>query len=704
MSRYGIDHDTLERIVLISSIAAYMMFQCIMQTLFHQAGVTTMHACTRLIFRIAVLLLCSTGAVAQVSPTVSTRWGLHLGGNYNIAGVGFGNWAKDPNRSGPQFSELVYNDGQGAGLYAGVNFQTAITDNFHFGTRISYDNRSLTANDDKSFPKPGTILTTTTGQYYNDEYKFHTDYLTLEPYFTYYIGSKFHITAGVGVGLALTNTFDYAPEGGIAQNGLEVAQTDSIKHKITGSGFAGVGYDVFLSDPGSRNQWILTPFVETSYMVSQRGVDFTNQNAFDDALSTMSIRAGVSLTFGLGEMFETTALPSTPEPVRAPEPAPTKLFSVVDPLDGVYSKRIERAEFPLRPFVFFDKGSSEIPTRYNKITRSQTRLFATTSGLTADDLANTDIRPVIQRDIYYNILNVMGYRLSSIPGSSVELYASDPGGRNAQAYAETVKNYLVDTWGVSPNQITIATGDPEPRSGSTRTTAADQALIADENRRVQFRNMKPNQLGARVPVSSIRTAEIDHEVYIDMASMRDVEQWSATISGNGASRSYGPFRGSSAYIDPTGLVSSDMRAQKFTLTVNAKLRNGSMRTESEPITLVRTDREGLSSSHRLIFEYNEDDPVERSRNFLVNNVIPQIKNNSKVYIYGHTDAVGKGNLELAMKRADQVMGIVKEQLDARGISGVRVSSSAFGEDEPSFGNDVPEGRMYNRSVVIDVVP
>jgi outer membrane protein OmpA-like peptidoglycan-associated protein len=152
------------------------------------------------------------------------------------------------------------------------------------------------------------------------------------------------------------------------------------------------------------------------------------------------------------------------------------------------------------------------------------------------------------------------------------------------------------------------------------------------------------------------------------------------------------------------MIGTEMRAQKFDLTVNAKLRDGSLRTETEPITLVRTDREGLSTSHRLIFEFNEDDPVERSRSFLVSNVIPQVRSNSKVYVYGHTDAVGKGNMELAMKRADQVMSIMKDQLAARGVRGVRFSASSFGPDEPSFSNNLPEGRMYNRSVVIDIVP
>ena len=663
-----------------------------------------MNAATRFILRITVFITTGVVALAQAPPSVTTRWGLHLGGNYNIAGIGFGNWAQDPNRKGPQFSELVYNDGSGGGLYGGLSAQFSISDNFHFGTRISYDNRSLVANDNKSFPKPGTIQTSATAQYFNDEYTFHTDYLTLEPFVKFYLGSNFHITAGAGVGLALTNTFDYAPEAGTKQTSLDVAQTDSLKHKITGSGFAGFGYDFFVSDPGERNQWIITPYLETSYMVSQRGVDFTNQNAFDDAMSTISVRAGVSVAFGLAELITTSFNTRPAEPTRSPNPEPINLFQAVDPVDGVYSKRVERAEFPLRPYVFFDKGSTEIPDRYNKITKDYTRLFAAASGMTADDIANVEVRPIIQRDIYYNILNVMGYRLSMIPGSSVELYASDPAGKDALAYAESVKRYLVDVWNVSPNQLTITTGDPDPRSGSAATPIADRALVSEENRRVQFRNMKPDQLGARVPVSSVRGAEIDHEVFVNVNSIANVDQWTATISGNGTSRSYGPFRTNSAYLDPTGMLDADKRSQKYTLTVNAKLRDGSIRKQSEPITLVRTEREGTSSSHRLIFEYNENDPVERSKKFLMSNVVPTVRNNSKVYIYGHTDAVGNANLELAMKRADQVMEIMKEQLNARGVTGVRFISSAMGEDEPAFANSFPEGRMYNRSVVIDVVP
>ncbi|MBK6418761.1 MAG: hypothetical protein IPF79_06200 [Ignavibacteria bacterium] len=75
----------------------------------------------------------------------------------------------------------------------------------------------------------------------------------------------------------------------------KLVRRDSVKHGITWSGFAGIGYDIFLSDNTAKQQWILTPFLETTYMVSQRGVDLEDQAAFDDvARATVTIRAGIS--------------------------------------------------------------------------------------------------------------------------------------------------------------------------------------------------------------------------------------------------------------------------------------------------------------------------------------------------------------------------------------------------------------------------
>jgi outer membrane protein OmpA-like peptidoglycan-associated protein len=647
---------------------------------------------------VAALSLALVESLAQAPPIVSTRWGLLLGGNFNMAGIGYAKWVTDPNRPIGQFNQDYYNDGQGGGLYGGLSFQTSLTDGLHFGTRVTYDNRSLLATDEKSVIKGDGVASAEAVRYYNDDYQFNMSYVSIEPHFKFYVGDNFHVTAGVGLGAAIEQKFDFTPEAGAQQLDVDVAAPGTVKHALTGSGFAGFGYDVFLSSPTSSSQWILTPFVEASYMVGQRGTNFTNQNAFNDAMSTVSIRGGVALAFGSApEILESTR--EAPSPI--PAPVPGKLFRATEPREGVYSKRIERADFPLRPYVFFDRGSTEIPQRYVSLTRDQTRTFALAASTTTIDVSDVDQRPTVQRGVYYNILNYMGWRLTSYPGASVELYSSDPDGGNARANAERVRDYLVNVWGVKPEQLKITTGDPEPRSGTNRTASP---RLADENRRVQFRNMQPDRLGSRVMVTSVRPSETEHQMLIDLSAMRDLSSWGARIEGNGQRRTFGPFTQATTFLDPTGLLQPNQRSAKFTLTVDATSRDGQTRTESEQLTLVRTDQEGTSLRHRLIFEFNDDEPVARSKNFLVSDIIPEIRNGARVNIYGHTDEIGKANLELSMKRADQVMAMMKEELSARGIRNVRFTSNAVGEDEPLFANDTPEGRMYNRTVVIDVIP
>ncbi|MCX6140227.1 MAG: OmpA family protein [Candidatus Kapabacteria bacterium] len=637
-----------------------------------------------------VLIATSMGLLAQDPPKVPSRWGLHLGLNYNLSGIGFGYWVPDPNRPSGQFTTLVLNDGSGIGLYGGLNYQTALSDGIHLGARLSYDNRGLVAKDNQSYKKPD-------GTYFSDEYTFHNGFLTLEPFIKLYLGKQFHLTGGLGMGLALAQTFDYAPEGGSKIDGISVGgPTDSLKHTITWSGFAGFGYDIYLSDAQAKQQWILTPFVEASYMVSQRGVDLKDQASFDDALSTVTIRAGISLAFG-------DAVSSM---AAAPVAAPTKFFRVTPPADGIYSKRVEKAEFPLRPFVFINKNETQIPSRYTAMMAGETADFGRNTGLTADDLANVQERPFIQKEIYYHILNIMGYRLKNTPGSSMELYASDPDGKDPKPYAEDVKRYLVDVWGVSPDQLAIATGDPDPRSGTPRTPADDVPFTLEENRRVQLRKFNPDALGRRVPISVKREAEKENQIYTEITTNENIVSWQATLSGNGQKRSFGPFTSRSMYMDPTGLLATNQPSGQFTMEVVAKTADGRTLSDTEPFTLTRTASEGVSQRYRLVFNYAEEDPVGRSKDYLMKEIAPNLTSGAKVVIYGHTDNLGKDatNLDLSNSRANEVKKILQDAASSRGLSGVTITAKGMGENEPPFGNELPEGRMYNRTVIIDVIP
>lgn len=143
----------------------------------------------RLFLLLCIAVATSMSLLAQEPPRVPTRWGLHLGLNYNMAGVGYGYWAAgDPLRPGAQFTKLVLNDGSGIGLYGGLNFQTALTNSLFFGARLSYDNRSLIARDDQTYTKPD-------GSFLSDEYSFKNSFISLEPNVKLYLGRRFHVTS-----------------------------------------------------------------------------------------------------------------------------------------------------------------------------------------------------------------------------------------------------------------------------------------------------------------------------------------------------------------------------------------------------------------------------------------------------------------------------------------------------------------------------
>lgn len=645
-----------------------------------------MKLCIHFVLATIVLAISSSTVSAQDPPEVPTRWGMSLGLNYNMSGVGYGYWVLDPLRPNGQFIERVINDGSGIGLYGGLSFQTAISKSLHFGTRLSYDNRSFSAKDDQSYRSSAST-------FFNDSYEFHTSFITIEPHLKLYLGNAFHLTGGLGFGLALNQTFDYAPEDGAAQIGLEVGRADSIKHSLTGSFFGGVGYDIYLSSARSKQQWILTPFLETTYMVSQRGVDLADQGSFDDALSTISIRAGISLAFGSAK--------GVPDDV----PTSTRFFRVTPPADGSFTKRVEQTDFPLRPFVFFARSNPQIPSRYNAIAPADVPSFGPTTGLTANNLNEAKERPDVQNEVYYNILNILGYRLSNTSGSSMELYSSDPDGTDPLPNAESVKNYLVNVWGVRPEQLTVSVGVADPQSGTPRTPAADRPKAEEENRRVQFRSFNPESIGRRVPVIMRRSAETSNQVYLELLTNENIDSWQATISGKGHKRTFGPFSSRAEYLDPTGLLAIDQPSSVFTVEVTARTADGRTLTDQEDFTLTRTRRDGISKRFRLNFEYAEEDPVTRSEEYILNTIVPDIPDGALIYIYGHTDNLGTStkNLEFSKARATQVRQIIESAIGSRGIKNVTIVDKGTGEVNPPMLNSLPEGRMYNRTVIIDIL-
>jgi outer membrane protein OmpA-like peptidoglycan-associated protein len=72
-----------------------------------------------------------------------------------------------------------------------------------------------------------------------------------------------------------------------------------------------------------------------------------------------------------------------------------------------------------------------------------------------------------------------------------------------------------------------------------------------------------------------------------------------------------------------------------------------------------------------------------------------------ILIEGHTDSTGSEshNLELSRHRAEAVSGYLK----LNGVSGGRITTNGYGEDQPIASNGTAEGRQQNRRVDIAIM-
>ncbi len=75
---------------------------------------------------------------------------------------------------------------------------------------------------------------------------------------------------------------------------------------------------------------------------------------------------------------------------------------------------------------------------------------------------------------------------------------------------------------------------------------------------------------------------------------------------------------------------------------------------------------------------------------------------TKVRLEGYTDSDGSAayNLKLSAKRAEAV----KKELIARGIAASRITTKAYGEENPIASNATPEGKAQNRRVEAVLIP
>lgn len=645
---------------------------------------------------LAVILMQTAPLNAQTTGDTTAQWGnwwfgLYGGVNYSsFSGelTGFGNVTDPPS---------TFDAGSGIGLAAGGVLEYNPGKLLGFNFLLGYDSRPIAFDQVQTEVTPGKTFT--------EDLSTSFSYLAIEPSLRLNLGNRFlHVLLGPGFGLNLGKGVEYTL---VDTNNQTLANNQDLDlqtvRSFTIDAKASIGYDIPLAGPDASTQILLTPFAEFRLPIT----DYLDSEG--DEFKRLGIRGGLQIKFG--------SRPASPV-VLGPGGEPvTYDFRVDAPIVIAESRRVDET-FPLRNYVFFDPGSTAIPARYTRLSTQQASSFREEQLLKLEETAGSASRNVRgrsqrQMEVYYHMLNVYGDRMRRNPSAQLSLTGSANGdAAKGKEMAENVKQYLVSSFGIAANRITTkGQAMPSNKSGSGGSSGDDRAMIDAENWRVEISGT-PDDILAPVNIVTLEEEPVGNDVIFRLNGDDNVESASIEITErNGATRSFGPYSPfEDVRLDARELLGTGNREARFTAKTVYTLKNGStFESKGREFRLVRADpdEEQAGVRYSILFEFDQSKTVQTYETFLRETVAPAIPNGSTVIIHGHTDIVGtpEYNNKLSDGRVDETRRILTDALTKMGRK-VTFDSYGFGEDEKRspFGNQQPEQRFYNRTVIVEIVP
>ena len=603
----------------------------------------------------------------------------------------------------------TFHDGTGVGLFVAPLIEYRPANSF-WGVMIQagYDNRE------------GKFNEVTTPCNCPADLKTDLSYVTVEPSLRFSPPkSDLYLYAGPRLAFNLNKEFTY--QLGLNPDIPDQLPTDPVNGDFSSirptilSMQVGAGYDIHLTSENKKTQFILSPFVSFQPYFGQDPRTIETWNV-------TTLRVGATLKLGTGHKIQNKVKKADILPTEAVAAVaiPEANFTVNSPKNLVAESHV-REIFPLRNYVFFDLGSNQIPTRYVLLKRDQVQNFK------EDDLEmrtpeNLSGRSERQMKVYYNVLNILGDRMSKDPSSTVVLVGSSlDGNRDGREMAETVKHYLVTVFDINESRIsTVGRNRPMLPSGSLRGTT-DVVLVNEGDRRVSIESNSPSllmefQSGPNttlrpVAINAVQVAPTDSYVTfnVDKAD-KDFNSWSMEITDEtGKMQYYGPYTQDKVSISGNTLLGNRPEGDfKVQMIANAKMGKVVVKNTTIHVTQWKPAKDADGMRFSILYEFNKSNAIALYRKYLTEVVVPKIPQNGTVVIHGHTDIIGNEayNEKLSLSRANDVRNIIQEGLRKVGRNDVKFEVSGLGEDPRTapFNNKYPEERFYNRTVIIDIVP
>jgi outer membrane protein OmpA-like peptidoglycan-associated protein len=534
-------------------------------------------------------------------------------------------------------------------------------------------------------------------------------YLTIEPSLRFApFKNNFYLYAGPRFAFNRTKAFTY--QLGINPDFPDQAPTPAVNGEFSDirenliSMQIGAGHDIQLSSQNSKMQTVLSPFVAIQ--------PYFGQNPRSTETWTLTtLRVGAALKFGKGRKIPVAVVPPA-----APIVEPVVGFVVNSPKNNPETTSIIET-FPIRNYVYFDAGSTAIPSRYVTLEKYQVKDFKTNQleVFAPKELSGRANRQLM---VYYNVLNILGDRMVKNPSANIKLVgSSEKGTQEGKKMSESVKTYLVNTWGIDASRIAVE-GLNKPRIPSRSTGGTRELdLLLDGDRRVSIESSSPELLmefkggldAPLKPVSLLAPEESFVTFEVDGAE-EAFSSWTLEVKdAQGKIQNFGPYTEDKVSIAGESILGKKAEGD-YTVTMVGKTKDGQTIRKETPVKMVLwtppTSVEG--NRYSVIYEFNDAKAIASYEKYLTEVVAPKIPAGGTVTINGHTDSIGEEahNLGLSLARANDVKGILERSLLKSGRTDVKFVVNGFGEDEKvsPFKNKFPEERAYNRTVIIDVTP
>ncbi|MEP7234368.1 MAG: hypothetical protein ABI778_03640, partial [Ignavibacteriota bacterium] len=283
----------------------------------------------------------------------------------------------------------------------------------------------------------------------------------IQPMVNYQLSSAFAVHLGAEFGVVINSSFSQIESlkepqsSGVFDNGLRTRNPQSGKipdaNPIIASLLLGASYRLPLNTAGT-----LQAVPEISYSI---GLTPIAQNV---SWSVSSLRGGIAIRYEIPERPVVIPPPPRDTIPPPPPPLPMPIASVtaagVDPngqelasatlrVEEIYSVKMT----PLLPYIFFEEGSENLPSRYS-----------TLSPNSAKDFDEIQLKHSEAMEINHQTLNVIGKRLTDDPKASISLAGITVNRSQtviekklAVSRAETIATYLHSVWHIAASRIRV---------------------------------------------------------------------------------------------------------------------------------------------------------------------------------------------------------------------------------------------------------